>query len=615
MVSSQLVGCFGIGVNGSEVRKTRYSVQPFDETTERRLSLAVHAFQSRRDVFVSSMCDAPVDQDDRVRIGIPENFSGCAIPFVHDGRCEGVGVFCWCPDVVPTPPLSHSIHAILSVIASFLGLALVSWRSMEQIEKLSRQNESKDLFLSHIVRLGAEVQSADSQVDPDATVLSTIAEELANRFMCDTVEIYVLSASASPCPGDTHRLNAEPSAMPTFRRHCAYGIVNPSTEVVREIDRCPASTVLRSRHSCVWPNRGMRVVDEHMRNDGAFSDPDLRVMLQEYRAWMGVPLIIESRRGVVLYGVMTFGRFKSTSREDTFSHDEVALATTTAAMLSSSFHSKRLIAEERAALKNMMSLFRHDDMHCEFNQIGEVANGLMDISQYGGSRFAKAKDRIVVVAAELRQCVDMITLLVEGYDTFSRIIAGSPAFVGWTMLDSHIDDVLSTLKDYWTTRSMRGLGYRLSFVPPDSVALTGVRTMRGNLAYVISALIGNSEKSLLEAGRASPSIDVSVGLHRICSRVGFLRVSVRDNGKGLDANDPSAVARCFEKGVSDFVNENGERGTGLGLSIISEMLSSYWGEIAKKAMTVDGKRGVFACFTIDVPVEFDQADSPVEDLP
>ena len=75
---------------------------------------------------------------------------------------------------------------------------------------------------------------------------------------------------------------------------------------------------------------------------------------------------------------------------------------------------------------------------------------------------------------------------------------------------------------------------------------------------------------------------------------GSLRVAVRDNGIGMDAQEVSHVFERFYR--TERAEASGVAGTGIGLAIVDQIVTRHGGK-----MDVESAPGVGSCFTIVLP--------------
>lgn len=122
-----------------------------------------------------------------------------------------------------------------------------------------------------------------------------------------------------------------------------------------------------------------------------------------------------------------------------------------------------------------------------------------------------------------------------------------------------------------------------------------VMAVAGELRQVFSNLLANSLDAIEDRGtialRVSRCIAFKSG--RRC-----LRVTVADNGKGVDAN---LRQRIFEP----FYTTKGMTGTGLGLWVSKQIIEKHRGSIRMRSSTDSAHRGT--TFSIVIPVDAEQA--------
>jgi two-component system, OmpR family, sensor histidine kinase SenX3 len=75
---------------------------------------------------------------------------------------------------------------------------------------------------------------------------------------------------------------------------------------------------------------------------------------------------------------------------------------------------------------------------------------------------------------------------------------------------------------------------------------------------------------------------------------GHVRISVRDQGIGMDQKEVRQIFRKFYR--TKKAEESGEAGTGIGLSIVQQIVEQHGGEI-----DVSSQPGVGSCFTLVLP--------------
>jgi two-component system sensor histidine kinase PhcS len=112
--------------------------------------------------------------------------------------------------------------------------------------------------------------------------------------------------------------------------------------------------------------------------------------------------------------------------------------------------------------------------------------------------------------------------------------------------------------------------------------------VRGDEAAIIGVLInllGNAALALRQGGKPEP--EIVIGARQEGDR---LRVSVRDNGPGIEAGDLSRVFEPF------FTTREVGQGLGLGLSICYSVIQRHGGHLAAESVP-----GEWTRFTFDLP--------------
>ena len=84
------------------------------------------------------------------------------------------------------------------------------------------------------------------------------------------------------------------------------------------------------------------------------------------------------------------------------------------------------------------------------------------------------------------------------------------------------------------------------------------------------------------------------------SQRGMLRLSVADQGMGMDKKEVESIFRKFYR--TEKAQKSGEVGTGIGLSIVEQIVTHHGGKI--EVLSTPGKGSVF---TITVPLAAEQA--------
>ncbi len=106
------------------------------------------------------------------------------------------------------------------------------------------------------------------------------------------------------------------------------------------------------------------------------------------------------------------------------------------------------------------------------------------------------------------------------------------------------------------------------------------------MEYAVYNLLSNAVKY------SPPETVVTVEAHR---QNGFLRLSVRDQGMGLDEKELRSVFKRFYR--TKGAEASGEAGSGVGLSIVEQIVTHHGGRVE-----VTSKPGQGSCFTLVLPV-------------
>ena len=609
--TARLVGLFGLGVNGNEVRQTAYSVKAFERPTERRTSVAVHVFHTMRCLFLPAMSHPPVDQDDCARVGIPDDYCGFALPLSHNHRVEGIAVFCWKPRVSPPAGLTPTCEETLRTLGSFLGLVLAAQKVAHAADVTQRESNSKDLFLSHVVRFGAAIQAditSRGVATLSAEVLETIAREVAERFGCFNVGLFlsdnpsgVVQHPAS-VPGCVVTSAPPLSPQQVYGRSCgikyylraAYGylegIVFKGVSCYTAFEDNHISHVLRTASPMSWTSSPVCAGQSHTTRSGQFPlDKEAQYLgdLPPVYTWMCVPLVFCGVDENHLYGAMSCARAVTNGGAAAFSHDDLALAQTISAMLSFAFHVKDLMRDERDSMARLLHLIRHDDVHSAIGDIAVYADEIMRQAQLLDDTLETT--RIFSDAQSARNAVSIVTHVIDAYASYAHLIANNTAT--WNFDDCTVSECIQDVIAHWSpTATHENIGIRVATTSSRSISeRCGVD--RSKTTYIACALIGNAIKSIRCAARKAGDIVVSVDV----AESEFVVLAVRDNGIGVDGCCEESCLQMFKKGVSGF------NSSGLGLWIVKCLLESYSGCVGRM-IGVRGEVGVFAEISVRIPI-------------
>jgi signal transduction histidine kinase len=146
--------------------------------------------------------------------------------------------------------------------------------------------------------------------------------------------------------------------------------------------------------------------------------------------------------------------------------------------------------------------------------------------------------------------------------------------------DVDLDDVLAEVLE-WSAPAVRESGARITHDP-----LPMVRGERGQLAQVLQNLLANAIK--FTAAGTVPEVHVSAVPE---GDVGW-RVSVRDNGIGVDGDDDGQIFKMFGR----LHGTDAYPGTGIGLALSKRIVEAHGGRIS-----VEPAPGGGSVFSFTVP--------------
>lgn len=139
-------------------------------------------------------------------------------------------------------------------------------------------------------------------------------------------------------------------------------------------------------------------------------------------------------------------------------------------------------------------------------------------------------------------------------------------------------------------------------IDPD---LPPVFADRDRIQQVLTNLLSNAVKFSFAGGEIRVRAESFVG-RREGDPGYWLKVSVSDNGVGIDEKDQEIIFDKFRQGSHDDLGEK-PKGTGLGLPICKEIITHYGGKI-----TVESRKGQGSTFTFLLPAaEAPEADTAV----
>ena len=204
---------------------------------------------------------------------------------------------------------------------------------------------------------------------------------------------------------------------------------------------------------------------------------------------------------------------------------------------------------------------------------GEILSDNPDLPQVERNRF------YAVVVAETRRLTRLIDQLLD----LSKMEAGS---IEWNMDSVDMKDVIVNAVDAASPLAQaQGVSLTIGRMPPS---LPPVQADPDRLIQVLVNLISNAVKF---CDPAEGQVQVSAAVD-----VGFVTVSVIDNGPGVPPGERERIFERFQQGTGDGLT-NKPKGTGLGLAICKEIITRFGGKI-----WVEPRLGRGSVFRFTLPV-------------
>jgi signal transduction histidine kinase len=198
-----------------------------------------------------------------------------------------------------------------------------------------------------------------------------------------------------------------------------------------------------------------------------------------------------------------------------------------------------------------------------------------------------AKDRqdfLEIINAESERLTRLINDLLD----LSRIESGR--MVWHDDLMSLAEVIREAAKAQQCSLEEKSLGLTLDL--PDGLPL--IFADRDRIHQVITNLLGNAIKFSFHGGEVRIRAEVFQG-RRSQEAMEWIKVSVSDQGVGVDEPDRQLIFEKFRQGLSDHLTEK-PKGTGLGLPICKEIISYYDGNL-----WVEGSKGKGSTFIFTLP--------------
>jgi len=224
-------------------------------------------------------------------------------------------------------------------------------------------------------------------------------------------------------------------------------------------------------------------------------------------------------------------------------------------------------AAEAAALKELIQVLSHEIMN-SLTPVTSLAQTAADLLRDAGD--AGSLPQVRDAADSIARRSEGLLRFVGAYRELARLPEATFAAVSLCAL---LEDVALLFRSRW---GARGVQLEVEAPRPDvSISLD-----RDLISQTLLNVLANAAESALEVSHAP-----RVRLAAMAGVQGQVRISVDDNGAGVNLTDPSVVFRPF------FTTKPG--GTGVGLSLARQVVMAHGGEIGVRCSALGG-----AAFTI-----------------
>ena len=244
--------------------------------------------------------------------------------------------------------------------------------------------------------------------------------------------------------------------------------------------------------------------------------------------------------------------------------------------LASSLAAKRLTDEQAAhdatkkAVTNrdeFLAIVSHD-LRSPLSMISMCADALAE--EHEGKRLSPELMEFVDIIS--RQAASMNRLIVDLLDVEHMVSGELTTFPAPCDLSKLVQEATDSFQ-MWASKQHIDL---VSALPRENIV---VSVDRDRIWQVLSNLIGNALKFTPEGGSVTVSLEL---MHE------FVRISVRDTGVGIDADQQSQIFHRFSQ-----IKKYDRRGVGLGLFIAKWIVEAHRGNIRVESTL--GKGSTFVC--------------------
>jgi len=201
---------------------------------------------------------------------------------------------------------------------------------------------------------------------------------------------------------------------------------------------------------------------------------------------------------------------------------------------------------------------------------------------------------------------ERLTRLINDLLDLSRIESGR--MVWHDDLMSLAEVIRETAKGQHCALQQKSLRVTLD-IPDD---LPFVFADRDRIQQVITNLLGNAIKFSLDGGEIRIGTELFQG-KRSREATEWIRVSVSDQGVGIEEKDRELIFDKFRQGLNDHLTEK-PQGTGLGLPICKEIIAYYDGNLWVEGRKGEGSTFFFTLPAIPASVGANEGKEAIEDL-
>lgn len=231
---------------------------------------------------------------------------------------------------------------------------------------------------------------------------------------------------------------------------------------------------------------------------------------------------------------------------------------------------KQLIYENNR--KELIASISHD-LRTPISSIKGYVEGLQD----GVARDKEKFDRYLNVIKDKTERLDK---LIEDLFQFSRLELDKLNFV------KEVCNSKEVLGEILTPYMIEYNEKEIDLVVEQSLPARKIKVDRKRISQVMDNLIKNAETHLDDNGIIKIEADI---------KEGFLRISVKDNGEGINEEDLPHIFDKFYRAEKSRSRDYG--GSGLGLAICKEIIEEHGGEIWVKSID-----GIGSTFYFTIPI-------------